>query len=194
MPLEPTLMMAGKGASPLEGSTIFALKSMDLPLASTCTDTLVLLTVPVTTSGVGFPPRIYFSACRRISCRRQRHSAFVATRLPSSFMNGSGNFGIEVSAPGSGNVPTVQSALWFSTVCEPAPALPVLAPPAGIEPPDPALGPAPPIPGEPAAAGAPALEAPPAATLAPAAPVRAPGAPAVPIGAAPAAGAPAVPE
>ena len=85
-------MSAGNGACPVVGNLTVALKSIALPLASTWTEILVLVTVPVTASGIGFAPRMYFSACLRISCRRQRQSAFDDTRVPSSFTNGSGNF------------------------------------------------------------------------------------------------------
>ena len=72
---------------------------------------LVSVTLPLTVSGVGFAPKMYFSAWARISWRRQRHSTFDATRVPSSFLKGSGSFGIAVSALASGSVLTAQSAL-----------------------------------------------------------------------------------
>jgi len=104
--LVPTLMMAGKGACPVEGKTMLALKSMDLPLASTWTEILELVTLPVTTSGIGFSPRMYFSACFRISCLRQRHSALVVMRSPFSFLKGSGNLAILGRVLASGRAAT----------------------------------------------------------------------------------------
>src|SRR6185436_18577435 len=178
----PTLISAGYGAFPVDGSLTVALKSIALPLASTWTEIFVLVTVPVTTSGVGFAPRMYFSACLRISCRRQCQSARVATRVPSSFTNGSGSFVILGSAAASGSVPTTQSALSFSRAgWPPAPVVPpAAAPPAPIVPAPPA---APPRPAVPIAPAVPAAPVPPVARVPPVPPVPAvpPPAPAVPV-------------
>src|SRR5262245_17895239 len=85
---------------------------------------------------------MYFSACSRISCRRQCHSLFLVMRVPSSLTNGSGSLLILGSADGSINAGTSQSALEFST--SPEPPEPLEPPPVPAPPPAPAL--VPPVP------------------------------------------------
>src|SRR3569623_2369938 len=116
--LVPTLISTGYGACPFDGSTTETLKSIDLLGASTCTEIFELATVPdtFTRSGEGFAPKMYASACFRISSRRQCQSAFEATRVPSNFRKGSGSLVIfVVSDFASGTAATWQSALSSST-------------------------------------------------------------------------------
>src|SRR5262245_50855504 len=83
---------------------------------------------------------MYFSACFRISWRRQRQSLRLVMRVPSILTNGSGSFAIDVSSPGSLSAGTGQSALPFSTAPGPGlaaepPAPPAVPPALGVPPP-----------------------------------------------------------
>ena len=53
----------------------------------------MLVTVPVTTSGVGFAPKMYFSACLRISCRRQCHGGLRRHARPVQLQERIGQLG-----------------------------------------------------------------------------------------------------
>src|SRR4051812_42428545 len=77
---------------------------------------------------------MYFSACSRISCLRQRHSLLLVRRVPSSFWNGSGSFSSFGNRPASGNAGTTQSAPVFSTLAATAPT--PLASPSAVLPVD----------------------------------------------------------
>src|SRR5438046_3021057 len=120
----PSTTIAGRGPDPVPCMTTPALKVVLLPWLVTLTVMFVLETVPLTISGFGgLVPQTYFSACRLISSRRQRHSDLAAKRVPSSFLNGSGSLALAVSEPESGRLATVQSAPSSSTKVVPtAPA------------------------------------------------------------------------
>src|SRR3954471_19866978 len=48
---------------------------------------------------------MYLASCLRISSRRHAHSLLFLMRVPSSFVNGSGNLPLAISAAYSGSVP-----------------------------------------------------------------------------------------
>src|SRR5689334_20714249 len=52
---------------------------------------------------------MYFSACRRSSCRRQRHSLTWLSRVPSSLVKGSGSLSMRGSCAASPSSGTAQS-------------------------------------------------------------------------------------
>src|SRR5688572_28381313 len=167
-------MMAGAGAVAPFMFTVTLNEAIPIgPVART--EIMVLLTVPVTASAAttGLSPQMYSYPSRRISSRRQRQSAFVAMRVPSIFLKGSGSFGLAVvSELAAGSMPTGHPALGFSAlphmpepvdppeppVLEPAtPEPPVPPPPVPAPPVAPPPVPAPPV-------TAPPVLAPPVAT------------------------------
>src|SRR5689334_20601484 len=109
-------MTAGKGPEPpLVGSWTLAEKLELRPFWLTLTVMLELETVPVTLDGfAGLSPYTKRSASRLISSRRQRQSALVVIRVPSSFLNGSGIRVLVDKDPSLGRV-TGQSAPSSST-------------------------------------------------------------------------------
>src|SRR5262245_63437677 len=109
-------MMAGAGAVAPFMFTVTLNEAIPMGPV-TRTEIMVLLTVPETASAAttGLSPQMYSYPCRRISSRRQRQSAFVAMRVPSIFLKGSGSFGLAiVSELALGNMPTGHPALGFS--------------------------------------------------------------------------------